>query len=293
MNTLFVVNPIAGGKDKKALLKTIKSWAESSAIEMEIWETSGKNDVENLKEILDENPPKQLIAVGGDGTVLLCASVLHKINSQIPLGILPAGSANGMGTEIGMPNNVSEALENFLNPTTTDCDLLLFNDRELGMHISDIGLNAKLVKNFEEGERRGFLGYAQGVIGELIDVKPFQATIHTASEKIEKECYMVAFANARRYGTGALLNNIGKINDGKFEVSLLVSLDMTGIAGQFFDIISEDSDHIKTYQCTELKLKANRKLPFQIDGELQEDTDELSVRIVPAAIRLILPAKED
>ncbi|WP_417591909.1 diacylglycerol/lipid kinase family protein [Owenweeksia hongkongensis] len=285
--TLFVVNPISGDNDKSSITNRIKSWSQSSGESIEIWETSGKNDKENLEQKIKEITPAKVVAVGGDGTILLCASIL--MNSKVPLGILPMGSANGMSAELHIPQNIKDALDVVHRGYSRKSDMLLFNDKDLGMHISDIGLNAGLVKQFEEGPRRGFLGYAKGIVGELSDLNPFKIKIETDIGNYESKGYMVAFGNAKRYGTGALLNNVGKINDGLLELSILNYFDITAIAGHFFDIINDESEHMKTIQCKKATIYTDRKVPFQIDGELQPDTNKVKVEVLPECISFVVP----
>src|SRR5690606_30427215 len=203
-----------------------------------------------------ENSPHKVIAVGGDGTVLLCASVV--MNTNIKLGILPMGSANGMSVELRIPQNIDDALDVVYNGNSQKSDMLLFNNKDLGIHISDIGLNAGLVKQFEEGQRRGFLGYAKGLVGELSDLNSFTIKVKTEKETFETEGYMVAFGNAKRYGTGAVLNNVGKINDGLLELSILQQFDITALAGHFIEIINDESEHMKTIQCKKPTIKTDR-----------------------------------
>lgn len=284
--TLFVINPISGDNDKTAALKTIRRWAQSSNQKVEIWKTTGNNDKEILQTKVEQLQPQKVVAVGGDGTVLLCASVL--INTETQLGIIPLGSANGMSSELGIPKNVEDALKLIEKGKHSTIDMILFNETQLGMHISDIGLNAGLVKEFEEGSKRGFLGYAQGIIHQLTDPQSFTVSIKTESTEIEKECFMLAFGNAKRYGTGAILNNKGKLDDGLMELSFLFNINLTRMAGQLFDIIDEESDHAQTIQCREADIRINRKVPFQIDGELQKETDHITVKVIPSCLKLII-----
>ena len=284
---LFVVNPIAGGRDKTSAIKRIKSWAQSSGHSSEIIETTGNDDEKKIREALKTLQPEMLVAVGGDGTVLLCAGLVK--DTDIALGLIPSGSANGMCTELNIPPHIDDALEIIEQGKTKSIDMLLFNDNHLAMHISDIGLNANLVKQFEESESRGFLGYAKGVIGELVNKQPFGVELTLDGKKVQKEGYMVAFANAARYGTGAKLNSMGKIDDGLFEVCILTEVNLAGIAGQFFDFVDSDSSHLEVHQVKELEVKVNRNVSFQIDGELQKDTNHLKVKLCSKCLTVITP----
>ena len=285
--TLFVVNPVAGGINKSSVTSKINSWGKSSNLSIETWETSGEDDLSKLKKYIDDLQPEKVVAIGGDGTLMLCAIALK--DSGIPLGLIPAGSANGMASELEIPEKVDEALKIIEQDCLMNADMLCFNDENYGLHISDMGLNAKLVKNFEESGRRGFLGYAEGIISELVNLEAFQVRLKLDDREFEENCYMVAFANARRYGTGALLNYLGKMDDGLFEVCILRKFDLTGIAGQFLDILDEESEHMEVIQGKELFLEADKPRSFQIDGELQPDTLKLHVKVIPSCLKLIVP----
>jgi diacylglycerol kinase family enzyme len=232
------------------------------------------------------HPPELVIAFGGDGTLLLCASVLR--DAQIPLGLIPGGSANGMAAELAIPESVEEALAVIERQHTIAADMLRFNDEHVGLHISDIGLNANLVKGFEASERRGFLGYAHGLINELTRPKPFTARLTLDGKKKEVDCLMVAFANAKRYGTGATLTQQGKLDDGYFEVYLLRELDWLGIAGQWFDHFPENQSYYEVHQVKKAEVQLDTPQSFQVDGELKGDTQTMSVDILPHCLTLIV-----
>ena len=288
--TLFVVNPIAGGVDKSSVTSKINSWGKSSNHNLKTWETTGENDFDKLKAEIDELQPDRVVAIGGDGTLMLCAMTLK--DTGISLGLIPAGSANGMASELQIPENVNEALKVIDKGHILKADMLCFNGEHYGLHISDMGLNAKLVKNFEESGRRGFLGYAEGIISELVNLEAFDVKIKLDGKEYNEHCYMVAFANARRYGTGALLNYLGQMDDGLFEVCILRKFDLAGIAGQFMDMLDEESEHLIVLQGKELELEADKPRSFQVDGELLEDTQKIHVKVMANCLYLIVPAEE-
>ncbi len=289
-NILFVVNPISGDKDKEELLSKVHSWANSSDQQIETWKTTGEDDSAKLKEQIDQHQPDSIVAIGGDGTLMLCADLLK--HTGTPLGLIPGGSANGMATELGIPEDVDEALKIIGAGHSIDADMLSFNGGEdHGLHISDVGMNANLVQEFEEGERRGFLGYAQGVISQLKNPEQFQARLLLDQKEIKASCYMVAFANASRYGTGALLTKEGKLDDGLFEVYVLKELNLAGIAGQFLDILPEDQEYFDVYQVSTAEVILDQPQSFQIDGELKPETSSVSVEVVPGCLKLIVPGE--
>ena len=162
---LLVVNPISGGIDKSELIEKTRQKLIKEKAELSIFYTSGKKDKENVAEKIAEFRPDRILVAGGDGTLKLIAEVLA--GQQIPIGLLPAGSANGLAENLNLPENTDKMLEVALWNCFTSVDCILLNG-ELCLHISDIGLNAALIKNYEEGNVRGKLGYLIQSIPTLI-----------------------------------------------------------------------------------------------------------------------------
>ena len=98
MKILFVVNPISGGVNKEPFLRNAKSICEKFGLDYRIFRTTGKDDENQLTAVLLNYLPDKVASIGGDGTTLFTAITL--LNTPIPMGIIPLGSANGMATEL-------------------------------------------------------------------------------------------------------------------------------------------------------------------------------------------------
>ena len=73
----------------------------------------GKTDEERLNQKIAQLKPDRVVAVGGDGTIKFVAEQL--LDTPIPLGVLPAGSANGMARELGIPPDIEGSLNVLVN----------------------------------------------------------------------------------------------------------------------------------------------------------------------------------
>ncbi len=283
--TLVVLNPIAGGRDNHRLENTIKKWGESSQRAVKIIKTQGERDQQRIAEAVDDFDPEIVVAAGGDGTVLLCAKLAWK--HKLHLGILPCGSANGMATELGISDEPERALRLIDKAGAHQIDVLCFGGDDLSLHISDIGLNAALVSDFEEMGERGFLGYSRALVNRLSKAQPFKASIQTDRENWEGNCYMVALANAKHYGTGAKLNEIGRLEDGLFEVCILKKISTLRLATHALNLWRLDADHLQIIQCKKAMIKTDQKVPFQKDGEPQEKSDTLEIEMLEKSLSII------
>src|SRR3954451_16130442 len=101
---LFVINPISGGKLKVDYEEGIKKYFEPLPHKIEFFLMNGKNDAEELEKTIEQVKPHKVVAVGGDGTVGMVAKKIFGTDMQ--LGILPAGSANGMARELNISPNI-------------------------------------------------------------------------------------------------------------------------------------------------------------------------------------------
>ncbi|MDX1601690.1 MAG: diacylglycerol kinase family protein, partial [Salinimicrobium sediminis] len=90
---LMVVNPISGGRDKSVFIEEVEEEVRRRGSDFRLFETSGHNDKEALKDVVKTYAPQRILSVGGDGTIKLIAEVTQSEN--IVIGIFPAGSANG------------------------------------------------------------------------------------------------------------------------------------------------------------------------------------------------------
>src|SRR5215217_6128806 len=99
-NVMLVVNPISGGVDKAKLIGQVSHYAKYLNVNLYCIETTGVDDLQNIREYYTQYNPERVIIAGGDGTIKLVAEALEQ---QDPLfAILPVGSANGLATDLGL-----------------------------------------------------------------------------------------------------------------------------------------------------------------------------------------------
>lgn len=289
MKVLFVINPAAGGLNHEKTISGVKEFAHSRGFQTEFLLTSGKKDEENLIRCIEKFRPDRVIAGGGDGTIRLVAKNL--ISYDLTLGILPLGSANGLATALGIPQNPIDAMERIFQSTTVKhMDMLRFNDKHLCIHVGDIGVNALLVKKYEESGVRGMMGYAKNLIAAIQESPLLHMIIRVPDGIITKEGYMMAFANAHKYGTGVHISE-GSVSDGKFEICNVekIALDAAIKAGlTILNVFIDKNMFSDVITCSEAEVEIDKKVDFQIDGEYMGLIDHLKIEILPSTIKLLM-----
>lgn len=288
---LFVINPVSGGKQKHDWEKSIRDFFRAKPHFIDFYLLGGKNDKISIQHHIDIMEPDTVVAVGGDGTVKLIADILKE--TTISLGILPAGSANGMARELGIPVKMEEALEIIIKGNSRKLDLVRINEEQICFHLSDVGLNALLIKHFEETEKRGMWEYGKMMLKALWKKTIMYVTIKTDSAEIRRKAFMVVIANAQTYGTGAIINPYGQLNDGLFEIVVVRKLHLFELLKMLVTHKPFHQKRIEVLQTKTVELHLKRKAYFQVDGEYLGKTICVKARILPQILNVILPeAKE-
>lgn len=286
-NIIMVVNPISGGIDKAEFIQAAKFYADAENLKFVVYETSGSNDIEAIKALYKSLIPDRVIVAGGDGTIKMVAEALEDFD--VILGILPAGSANGLAVDLNLPTTLEENLPIAFKNNYMEMDMISINGKK-SLHLSDLGLNAQLVKNYENSTTRGKLGYALQAIGTLYEMQePFDAIIKTNNQTIETVARMIVIANSQKYGTGVTINPNGVMNDGKFEIVILKNLDLIVFGRIISGNMPLDSEDVEIITTDKAAITINMPVSFQIDGEYIGEETHLDIHILHKQMKVAIP----
>lgn len=286
-NILMVVNPISGDMDKAEFTDAAKLFAEKEGMGFFVYETTGEKDDVRIREACERHVPHRVLIAGGDGTIKMVADALHDID--VVMGILPAGSANGLSVDLNLPASLEENLHIAFNNNFMEMDMVCINEVK-SLHLSDLGLNAQLVKNYENSSTRGMMGYALQAITTLSEQEePFTATIKTSNQTTETVARMIVIANSQKYGTGVTINPNGKMNDGKFEIVILKNLDLLVFGKIITGNMPLDSDDVEIISTDKATITTTTPVSFQIDGEYIGKETKLDIHILHKQMKVAVP----
>ena len=281
---LFIINPVSGGKEKGTILKQIDQKFRKSGYSL--YETTGKNDKDKIAEQIDKTGVETVVAGGGDGTIALVADVLKTRGAA--MGILPLGSANGLATDLEIPVDVEGALDVILKKSPKPFDLVEVNNKWNVLHLADVGLNAGLVRRYQEDEHRGFLGYALSALKELSSLKEYMHVDITAdNEQYSFETQFLGIANAKKYGTGVIINPHGKVDDGLFELCILGEVSFQSLLENVVGETEFASNHFTIISAKKASISITPLTEFQIDGEYVGEVEHLEVKVSTSKLQII------
>ena len=266
--TLFVVNPASGGGDHGQVEKQIVEFAREAGIPYRVIRMDRENDDLKLRNQILEYNPGTVVACGGDGTVNFVAG--HLLGKGIRLGILPLGSFNGLAYQMGIPSDVSKALQVLLKGKVKPIDAIRVSKEHICLHLSDLGTNARVIKRHEAGRMKGFTGYLIQYFKELGRTRKFKCRIRTEEEDINTKAVMVILANARYYGTGVSVNPAADMSDGRFEVIVIRSYPFWFLFYIIINLLSGRTMKDRwtnIISCSEARIELHPAQELQVDGE--------------------------
>ncbi|TGD80408.1 diacylglycerol/lipid kinase family protein [Hymenobacter wooponensis] len=293
-NLLFVLNPISGDIDKAQLEGTIRSYCQERGRNAAFFHTTGEDDLARLQEHLQQVAYDAVFAAGGDGTVSLVAESL--VNGSLPLGIIPLGSGNGLSKDLGIPQQVEEALR-----LTWDFEVLTMDTIRVGgkfsAHLADLGFNALVVERFDQGDVRGPGAYIRIATQEYINYEPEQYHIKTDLEEWEGPAFMLTIANANTFGSNVVINPEGELDDGQFEICLINPFPNAAAPGILYNLYTsgfDSSEYTRRLCCSRatITVPGKNRVLAQVDGEPLYLPTPVEVEILPQSLHVLTPKKQ-
>jgi len=292
----IVLNPIAGHSKPDELRELLDEVCKRNGWAQEIYLTTGaeNEDISHLTQRAVKQGADLVIAAGGDGTVSLVVNGL--IGTNIPLGILPVGTGNGLARAMGVPLDFSAALdmiagENIILPLDT---MQAFNKHYV-LNVS-AGISSRSMDQtpVEEKRRFGMLAYAQTMIKDVIESEPIQFRLEVDGLQVMVPATEVLVSN------GEVLQEPPQIFgareafcNGQMTVLMLTAKQPGEFVRLAWDLLtnSKDSHHelhdLTAEKCIRIDV-AGESQPVQADGELIGETP-VEIRIFPQSVRVIVP----
>ena len=275
----FIYNPNAGSKSPKQRGKIITLL--NSVPNSMLLVTSKPLEAIALAQTAINNKAEKIIAVGGDGTINEVATTL--IGSNIPLGIIPIGSGNGLARHLNIPLNPVKALQKALQNNNSLIDVGFINERPF-FCTAGIGFDAEVAHQFAKQNKRGLINYIKATIITLFRYKP----ISTNTEGINQQLFSLTIANANQFGNNAFISPLSNIQDGNIEIVKILPLNywnalLVGI--KLFLKKIRNSKNIQVQTITNAIIEYQTGMPMHLDGEaIFTEAAKLNISIRPASL---------
>jgi diacylglycerol kinase (ATP) len=294
MSIVAIVNPMSGaGMDGTVAglrVAMIRDELNGRGLEADIYLTQRAGHARELARDAVATDADLVIVWGGDGTVNEVGSGL--MGSEIPLGLIPAGSGNGLAGALGIPRDPRGALATLLGERMLTVDVGMLGDRPF-FNVAGIGFDAHIARlfNLRSRGRRGRLPYVVLGVSEGFRYVGQDYALTLDGDPASYRALLIAFANGREYGMGMEIAPGAKLDDGLLEACVVLDRP---VVSRFLDARHltmggiERAPKIVWRSVREATVDVDGEIEFHVDGEPGVAQRRLEVSIRPGALRVKL-----
>ena len=292
MRVRAILNPRAGvaaHRMREAVGRGRPAWTDYAVLE-----TREAGHATQLAREAAAGGAEIVLAVGGDGTVNEVARGL--IGSRAALGIVPAGSGNGLARALRLPARPEQALAVLETGTRRAMDVGLLNGR-LFLNVAGVGFDAAVGHAFHErgkrGGRRGLLGYVSLSLHALLSYRPTPIELEVDGVRSTLEPFVLTFANGPQYGSGAVINPGGRLDDGQLEIVTFAALSIPRLLLASVRLFNGGIERAAGYSrrpATAAVVTAGAPIAVHVDGDPGTPVARIEVELRPRALEVVVPA---
>ena len=296
MKHLFIVNPIAGGKDATAEVRALAEAAFRSRTEpWEVYVTRGPRDAtKKIRTEASSGDEIRVYACGGDGTFneCVCGAALQPNVAVCPF---PTGTGNDFCRMFGADGALFRDLNALLDGEIRDIDLIACNG-SYSANICSVGIDARIGVNVHKYSSLPLIGGAAGyVVSAVVNaVKGIATQMHIRSGgfDVEGKHSLVCACNGRFYGGGFNPSLDAKLDDGLMDVYVVKKVSLFTFARLIKKYATGHADDYPGYithlRTTDLYIDFDREDVINLDGE-GIPAQTVSMHLMPKALHLITP----
>jgi YegS/Rv2252/BmrU family lipid kinase len=287
-----IINPISGaGADTKVAprrAEMVEEAARARDAHVSVAFTTRQGHARELGEAAAAASAEAVIVWGGDGTFNETATAL--IGTRIPLGLVPAGSGNGLAGALGLPRDPRVALALAFDGQARVIDAGRLAGRCF-FNVAGIGFDARVASLFNQrgaGARGGWpyfvIGVRQGCTYRALDYD-----VWLDDEPARHRALLMAFANGREYGLGARIAPGARLDDGLLDA---VIVEERGVVKRFWDArhlakgTPQLAPKVITRHVRRAVIEARGDMEFHVDGEPGTARDRIEVEVIPSALTI-------
>ena len=287
MFTAIIINPISGGaslrtaRDRAQLARAV---VDAHGDPADVLMTEGVGHARELAKSAVRRGARLVLAWGGDGTINEVASALAF--DEVPFGIIPAGSGNGLARELGVHPRAERAIADALQAVPRPMDVGEI-DGLLFANIAGIGFDAHIASAFARSTRRGFVSYAGITMQSLRSYAPRHYRVTIGGVETTHRAILVTIANSAQFGNNARIAPGARVDDG--ELDLVVLEERSRFATlchlpRLFNGTVARAPGCIIRRIREVTIESDQPMLFHVDGEPVAGGTRLRARIHPGAL---------
>ncbi|MBK5241549.1 YegS/Rv2252/BmrU family lipid kinase [Clostridium sp.] len=218
---------------------------------------------------------KYILIAGGDGTIDSVVNVMKEKEINLPIGIIPTGTANDFARYIGMSLDVEEACNQILKSKVKKVDIGKINHKYF-MNVASTGLFTDVSQKTDMNLKNtiGKLAYYVKGLEQLPNFRKLKIKVTTDKECFDGNMYLMLVFNGQTAGNLKFAYK-AKIDDGLLDVIIIKAGIMKNIINIFIKMVRneylENVEGIVYFKTNRLEVECFENIVTDIDGERGPD----------------------
>lgn len=284
----FIYNPFSGEGIILSKIDKIIEMHEERDYQIVPFRISKNKGIKEALEIVDESYSYILIA-GGDGTVDILINAMKEKGLNLPIGILPVGTANDFGKFINMPQDIEKACEQILSSEPVKVDIGKINERYF-INVASTGLFTDVSQKTDIALKNtiGKLAYYIKGIEEIPNFRKLKIKLKSKEVNYDGEMYLMLIFNGQTAGNFKLATRSSAM-DGFLDVIVIKAVQIFEILPLFIKVLKGehlDSNKVIYFKTDDLYIECEEGILTDVDGERGPDFP-LHVQCIKGAIEVL------
>lgn len=218
---------------------------------------------------------KYVLIAGGDGTVDNVVNYMKQNKIDLPVAILPVGTANDFGKFIGMPQDVEEACEQILTSKPKEIDVGKINDKFF-MNVASTGLFTDVSQKTDINLKNtiGKLAYYVKGLEQLPNFRKLKIKVESAEVSFDGDMYLMLVFNGQTAGNLKFAYK-AEVDDGYLDVIIIKAGMIKDMINLFIKMLRgehlEDVNGLLYFKTDKLYIECFEDIVTDIDGERGPD----------------------
>ncbi|QHI71513.1 YegS/Rv2252/BmrU family lipid kinase [Aminipila terrae] len=286
---LLFYNPHSGNGMFKNNLDLIIGRFQNAGYIIEPVRAAHGEALDNIFKYMDQSKFNQVIAAGGDGTINICVNAMLRNNIELPLTVMPAGTANDFAYYFDLPHDINEMLDIALGGKFTYADVGKVNNKYF-INVAAMGMLVDVSQKTDPNLKNtlGILSYYLKGLTEVTNLRPIPVKLTSNEFSGEENMYFMLVMNGRSAGGFKKISPNSEINDGLLDVMLFKEMPVLEFGPLLLSILQgnhQENKNVIYFKTDDLLIESPKDVSTDVDGEKGEKFP-LHFSVLPKKLRI-------
>ena len=301
---LYIINPIAGNGSRGSLRKHIEERTQKAGYDFECHDSAIDGIYDHLESRLLRENFTDIVIAGGDGTVNQVVGALRHLD--LPFGIIPCGSGNGLARAAKLSTDSSKALDTIFTGSAMRTDGYTVNGN-FACELTGLGFDGAVAHAYANSDTRGLNTYIKHAIKQFASAPSYQFTVRVLGQEISLDAYMITVANADQFGNKVTIAPHASLSDGLLDVVIVKKQNKLPLLWRAYQQLSgrnrplrgeeivaslssgAQQQDIHYWQVASIEIENLGGAMIHVDGEATPRASRVTIEVIAKSFRLITP----